>query len=1794
MVDNFRLTVDSNTEIEPLDSVRDVRMRGQTIVDNRVANIPQMTGATVSSNGSAGVVPAPSSSDREKYLKGDGTWAEVSSGGSTVSVTQKLSSGANIASITVDGDTTELYAPQNDPNAVVDVEVNGVSVVNANNVAEITITESVTDVVDAHGSSLVDVYGVAHVTGEVVDVVNGEGDSLVDANGIAHVTGDITDVVDGDGDTLVDNNGVAHVAAKVTDVQFDGISILDNNNVANIKTPFTVFSAPTLDYDNAAYITESNTWNDRNEHTWVAPCDCVIYACSPNSNTVKFTIGSFTYATYKNMYGNYNNYVTSNLYTMLPVAKGTTVTIQFIGAIDSQTTYKKIRYIPFKKASSSQGLYLQPYLDYSNKVNVSWEDPESDGGLICEYTATADGMLYLGLMYNTNQCPMLKYNINNNTSINYIARGDSLSNSVILSKGDTINIYDTGYASEYEYSGSLKFIPFEKTNNLNNVVSPIPDYANMQILDTSSMPVSFNAGYLFNCRYNSGNYDRQCNIELTNPQSDPIILYSNSSSTIMRQSLMPLNGTESFVSIQDLCDSGSVYFIPYADIDEKAVMVSDVKVNGSSVVDSNGVANITGSGGSTVTITPTISTGTKIADYSIDGTSGELYAPNGGGGGGSTVSVTRNVLTGENFADITIDGVTTPLYATDTTYNDYSGATSQAAGTHGLVPSAAVAEKDMFLKGDGSWDTPDAGSDVSVTQILSSGTKLGTITVDNVDTDLYAPTPTTYSDFVGTDGTAVGTHGLVPAPTASDTNKYLKSDGTWATVSGGGGATDLDDLSDVDITTPSNGQVLKYNSTSQKWENGTGGGGASDLDDLTDVDITSPTGGQILKYNSTTQKWENVDTGGTVSSIFSSFDTLMLSDRYASGTLSTRFNFSMSETVDDWSTSATIYNNTAIDITSYDEIEIDVTITDQTGSGAFWVTLSTIKYTWGGSQWPTIYANVDSAIKITETGTYTIDTSNLSGNYYIYVGGTTGKSTVTHGDCVNNNNGGITGYVTAINGIVGGSGIIPNPQGTPTDTLETIEINGTIYDIAGNGGGKDYVKKRYVYTLTVGGSWEYFTDPQSDNPLLVEAVGGGAIRSYRVNTDLLPTYESYTTIGTDIMGHAINMCKSSNGDIGISVNDSSISGETVKVYEVIGYSIESNYERTPLYITPVTIAGEITLDDDITNYDDIEFVVDYDGSTGVFRCNTTEFINSFPNIVSPTITTPHFLLSPYEDIYCRSIMGTDNNKIYIYDIFNIEIKSIYGIKYGCTDVVANPVGTATGTLETVQIDNTIYELASGTEVDELTLSEYNQLPTTTKNDGKVRFIPHSDVGASQAADMTTQGFYENPSNMNVTDTTSTKTTVTWGGGVQIGCSYYYTTAIDVTDWDRITFDVRTGSCYGGGASAQQPSWDFIIGLLDYEIDSAVNLPASSSVWKVVADLSASNHDYSGTELDVSNLTGELYLTVVCHGWNATVENITLSTLGGYPSQIKYMSETYGIANIEELTEGDYQVLTNVEKNNGTVYFTHDGDEEVDLTVRMTGSTSTSGTASAVGSLNGNFLAWHAFASEDDFDANVNGEYWAGNGEGAYLQFDFANAVSITKVAYASYQYSSFDLMYSTDGTTYNLAETLTQADQGTANPTKQDYILSNSIANVVSIRFVCNGAYNLGALHIYGNDGNLTPNHIYLNGRCYTSYKPRVSFLYWASGFDSTITLDEDIRNFDRIMIFTNGGKPFTCDPRDYFNGNQEYFGVGIASNKYVWYSVGSDGETLTSAYHDGLEITMILGLNDIDTDCPWESSHNQ
>jgi hypothetical protein len=68
------------------------------------------------------------------------------------------------------------------------------------------------------------------------------------------------------------------------------------------------------------------------------------------------------------------------------------------------------------------------------------------------------------------------------------------------------------------------------------------------------------------------------------------------------------------------------------------------------------------------------------------------------------------------------------------------------------------------------------------------------------------------------------------------------------------GATALEQLNDVDITSVADNNLLAYNSVNNAWENVS----LTDLDLLTDVDVTSPADNDVLIYNSSTSAWENV------------------------------------------------------------------------------------------------------------------------------------------------------------------------------------------------------------------------------------------------------------------------------------------------------------------------------------------------------------------------------------------------------------------------------------------------------------------------------------------------------------------------------------------------------------------------------------------------------------------------------------------------------------------------------------------------------------------------------------------------------------------------------------------------------------------------------------------------------------------------------------------------------------------------------------------------------------------------
>ena len=70
------------------------------------------------------------------------------------------------------------------------------------------------------------------------------------------------------------------------------------------------------------------------------------------------------------------------------------------------------------------------------------------------------------------------------------------------------------------------------------------------------------------------------------------------------------------------------------------------------------------------------------------------------------------------------------------------------------------------------------------------------------------------TDMTGATASTAGAHGLVPAPAAGDDTKFLGGDGTWKDV-----PSELSGLTDVDLTSPTDGQLLKYDATAQKWKN---------------------------------------------------------------------------------------------------------------------------------------------------------------------------------------------------------------------------------------------------------------------------------------------------------------------------------------------------------------------------------------------------------------------------------------------------------------------------------------------------------------------------------------------------------------------------------------------------------------------------------------------------------------------------------------------------------------------------------------------------------------------------------------------------------------------------------------------------------------------------------------------------------------------------------------------------------------------------------------------------------------
>lgn len=133
-------------------------------------------------------------------------------------------------------------------------------------------------------------------------------------------------------------------------------------------------------------------------------------------------------------------------------------------------------------------------------------------------------------------------------------------------------------------------------------------------------------------------------------------------------------------------------------------------------------------GGSQVSVTQKVSTGTNIADIIVDGVTTQLFAPTSGG---SNVIVTPVQLSGNHIADIEVDGVTSELYSPEYTPTEVEVTQVQSSGAKIATIEVDGSETDIYA--------PEAVGSVTIDDTLSTGTKVATITVDGVDTEILVP-----------------------------------------------------------------------------------------------------------------------------------------------------------------------------------------------------------------------------------------------------------------------------------------------------------------------------------------------------------------------------------------------------------------------------------------------------------------------------------------------------------------------------------------------------------------------------------------------------------------------------------------------------------------------------------------------------------------------------------------------------------------------------------------------------------------------------------------------------------------------------------------------------------------------------------------------------------------------------------------------------------------------------------------------------------------------------------------------
>lgn len=618
-------------------------------------------------------------------------------------------------------------------------------------------------------------------------------------------------------------------------------------------------------------------------------------------------------------------------------------------------------------------------------------------------------------------------------------------------------------------------------------------------------------------------------------------------------------------------------------------------------------------------------------------------------------------------------------------------------------------------------------------------------------------------------------------------------------ISASTGASSLDDLTNVDITTPADGDALVYDATNQKWVNGAGGGGTTVVPNpvgepaaiLNTIGINniiydipgSGSGGGTATIRDTlwTGLISSVGATGTLTKSFSNYDYLLIygvvtinnsnpehhiaivdaqrlkdeldtnniayfsyeyyDTQYIRCKFTTETAFDCTEKYGDYSFDTIV----GIKLGGGDAVD-DILYTDTTGTTG----IQTITLNQRLDSYEAIYfefyfpaettyveANPSPLQMLIETpagatNKYLLQSYPSYGNRYILLTSADGGKTATLTTSAWGE--GTYPSIYRIHGVRfggtgGGADVEANPQDTPTDTLNTIRIGETVYDIAGSGGGSEGT---YSTTLL----WNYIDDNSgiidygvfnytlNDNinnydSLVIENVSASgdlpnvdwnatnifSIDVNALNNSLNSNYINYTSFSDRSSRYYIK-----DTTFQKTINNQGNTNGLVNVYG-IKYGGNASNKGDLLYVAPTVAGAPVgTAQNYLTNrsfkdYDLITIILSDTGDTG-----------GGSTVLSPASFVPNSLVNiDGTGDYALCMTGYGNrytNVSFQEHTFTVtaaaavgedashiqSIYKMYGFKFtgnsgGGTDVEANPTDTPTDTLNTIRIGDTVYDIA---------------------------------------------------------------------------------------------------------------------------------------------------------------------------------------------------------------------------------------------------------------------------------------------------------------------------------------------------------------------------------------------------------------------------------------------------------------------------------------------------------------------